>query len=506
MKAILLARVSTEEQKEAGNSIPAQTFRLRKYAKDKGLSPLQEFEFDESAYKTNREEFSGVIKALKESKEPTALCCDKIDRLIRNFTRDLATLEDLRKEGRIELHFPSDNIILHKDSPAADLFRFTMGVSLAKYYSDSIRDNVKRAFEQKIRNGEWPGRAPVGYMNIALYDDKRDIKPDPDRQMFIRKAFELYASDNHSLSSILKILTDEGFTNKPPLCKPITKSQLDWILKNPFYYGEMDWEGTLYPHRYKPLIDRWLFEKCKEVRDSRSGTKIKYKSKPFVLRGLIKCAYCGCMITADMKKGKYIYLACNQYKGKCGAIRIRDHIVLDQIKDILEKLRMPAEVMEDIKEQLQKGHEHERFYNQAAIDHIHHEYDQVTARLKVMYEDRLDGRITGDEYDKIVIQYKQKQYDLNLQLEDHTKADESFLINASYLLELADRTAELFALPDDSSKVPLKRQLLSFLLSNLKLEGEKLLFTLKEPFNVLYQASTSQNWLRRSDSNRRPMR
>jgi DNA invertase Pin-like site-specific DNA recombinase len=38
MKIILLARVSTEEQKEAGNSLPAQMARLKKYALSKGFS------------------------------------------------------------------------------------------------------------------------------------------------------------------------------------------------------------------------------------------------------------------------------------------------------------------------------------------------------------------------------------------------------------------------------------------------------------------------------------
>jgi DNA invertase Pin-like site-specific DNA recombinase len=35
MKAVILARVSTEEQKEAGNSLPAQQERLLSYVKKK---------------------------------------------------------------------------------------------------------------------------------------------------------------------------------------------------------------------------------------------------------------------------------------------------------------------------------------------------------------------------------------------------------------------------------------------------------------------------------------
>jgi DNA invertase Pin-like site-specific DNA recombinase len=41
MKAILIARVSTEEQKEAGNSLPAQIVRLEKYCQNKGFEILK---------------------------------------------------------------------------------------------------------------------------------------------------------------------------------------------------------------------------------------------------------------------------------------------------------------------------------------------------------------------------------------------------------------------------------------------------------------------------------
>lgn len=92
---------------------------------------------------------------------------------------------------------------------------------------------------------------------------------------------------------------------------------------------------------------------------------------------------------------------------------------------------------------------------------------------------------------------KQKQYDINLQLEDHQKADESFIVNSTYILELVNRAPELF----ESSKEEQKRQLLNFLLSNLKLEGEKLLFDLKQPFDVMLECSKSQKWLPRLDSN-----
>jgi DNA invertase Pin-like site-specific DNA recombinase len=49
MKAIVIARVSTEEQKEAGLSLPAQVMRLEDYCKSKDFDIVLSFSFDENA-------------------------------------------------------------------------------------------------------------------------------------------------------------------------------------------------------------------------------------------------------------------------------------------------------------------------------------------------------------------------------------------------------------------------------------------------------------------------
>src|SRR3989344_557171 len=84
MKAIIIARVSTEEQKEAGNSLPAQIVRLEKYCQNKEFNIIKRFSFDESAYKTKRDDFDNILDFVIEQKEKIAVCFDKVDRLSRN--------------------------------------------------------------------------------------------------------------------------------------------------------------------------------------------------------------------------------------------------------------------------------------------------------------------------------------------------------------------------------------------------------------------------------------
>ena len=129
MKAVILARVSTEEQKEAGNSLPAQVDRLKKYCQTKSLEVAKVFSFDESAYKTKRDEFDKILDYLKTHKEKVALCFDKVDRFSRNvFDKRVAILFELAMNDKVELHFTSDNLIISPNMSATEKFHFSMNL------------------------------------------------------------------------------------------------------------------------------------------------------------------------------------------------------------------------------------------------------------------------------------------------------------------------------------------------------------------------------------------
>src|SRR5690606_31008620 len=146
MKAIIIARVSTEEQKDAGNSLPAQTVRLESYCERKGFKIIKKFSFDESAYKDKRAEFDQILDYVIAQKELVAVCFDKVDRLSRNvFDKRVAELYEKALRDEIELHFPSDGQIINSKISAVEKFQFGISLGLAKYFSDAISDNVKRA-------------------------------------------------------------------------------------------------------------------------------------------------------------------------------------------------------------------------------------------------------------------------------------------------------------------------------------------------------------------------
>ena len=99
--------------------------------------------------------------------------------------------------------------------------------------------------------------------------------------------------------------------------------------------------------------------------------------------------------------------------------------------------------------------------------------------------------ITADEYDNLCKEWDQELDKLETEIIEHSRAHKEFAIALSTLLDIASRANELFEI----SKPEQKRQLVNFIFSNLKLEGQNLVFNLKMPFNQMALLAKSENWL-----------
>ncbi len=479
MKAIILARVSTEEQKEIGNSLPAQIERLKNYCKNKNLEIVKVFSFDESAYKTKRDDFDKALEYLKTSKEKIVICFDKVDRFSRNvFDKRVSLLHELAMKDKTELHFASDNLIIGPNVSATEKFHFGINLGLAKYFSDAISDSVKRANEEKIRAGEITRRAPIGYFNIREEkENKGGVVVDKIRANFILKIFKLYSTGNYSMKTLSKIMQKEGFKTRKG--GEIGTRHIELILKNPFYYGFQNYKGELYPHKYEPIISYDLFLMCQKVKEGYKKVRKKMSGKPFIFKGLITCNKCGCRITSEFKKNRYVYYHCTDHKEICEKIFVKEEEILKPIEEVLSKLVLPQNKINEITGSLKATEDSKNKFQEEQLKQIRKEYDLIESRISKMYEDRLDGRITIDMYDNLIKDYKEKQQELLFKMKQLDNADKNYYITANTILSLAQRAHQLFK----SSEIEEKRQIINFVFQNLRLDGKNLLFETKTPFN-----------------------
>ncbi|MDB5179416.1 MAG: hypothetical protein JWN12_48 [Candidatus Saccharibacteria bacterium] len=503
-KLILIARVSDVEQRKA---LPAQKMRLERYAEQKQL-PSEYHEFDESAHKDVRQKFNKLVEHIKQQKGLCYVVFDKIDRLTRDSSQEeVKELQQLVKFGKIELHFPNDSLYIDKGSSAADWFRLGIGMALAKYYSDSISDNVKRRFEQMLSDGIWVHRAPIGYKNVlkggTAQKPLKDIEVDEVKAHYVIKAFELRAR-GMSYAVIAKELGAMGFRSNIAGSKAPNKAFLERILNNEFYCGFMVHDGRRYPHKYPPLISRGLYNQVQRVRDVRKHEKTKYDSKDYTFKKIVKCGNCGRAVS-PFKARNTVYLRCAN--AKCNNPNTAESLIIDGVTSEVGFIHIPEQWLGQVIDELRNRHDDQQQYFTQSIEQTRSEYDKIKEKMRKVYYDLLEGRITQTFHDEIATELEKKQQELNDRLKLLTSDNKTFQVTASYLLDLAQRAEELFKESDDG----LRQKLLEYLLSNIELKDKKLSYILNDPFKSIVEAKkkslTAHNsdiWCGYRDSNPGP--
>lgn len=477
---ILIARVSDVEQRKA---LPAQKQRLESYARQLG-HPSEYYEYDESAYKEDRQKFSQLVEKIEKLEHHTIVVFDKIDRFTRDASqKEVRIMSSLVEKGKIEMHFPSDNLEITKNSPATDLFRLGIGMLLAKYYSDASRDNVKRRFEQMINDGIWVHRAPIGYKNVIKGGTPnkpiKDIEVDHDKAHYVVKAFEMRAR-GLPYAVIAKDLAKAGFKSNIKNSKAPNKAFIERILSNKFYYGVMTHSGKEYKHKYEPLISRALYDKVQRVRDERKHAMTKYDSREFTFKKIVKCGKCGRAVSPFQARNT-VYLRCAN--GKCDNPNTAESLVIDDVTKDVSYTDVPDNWLDKVVNELRNRHDNQQVYYTQSIEQTRKEYDSIKGKMKTLYEDRLVGRITTDQYDEYVNDLESRQQELNDRLKMLTSDNKSFQLNASYLLDLAQRAEELFKASDEA----LQNKLLEYVLSNIELKDKKLSYVLNDPFKTIVE-------------------
>jgi DNA invertase Pin-like site-specific DNA recombinase len=487
MKALLLARVSSREQEE-GQSIPAQERRLREYAERKGLVVDEVFKITESSTKDTRKQFEKVLDRIRKSREILALVADTIDRVQRSF-KESVVLEDLRKEGKVEIHFMREGLVLNLKSNSADILRWDMGVMFARSYVLQLSDNIKRSKEQAARKGVWMGLAPIGYMHGVNENGQKMIILDPDRAPFIQKLFEMYATGNHSLQTLKKTITQIGLRTRKG--EPLAISQINKILKKPFYCGLMDTKYGVVEHAYETLISKALFQQVQDVINGFHKIPHKTAIKPFVFKGLITCAHCGCVVTPEIHKRRYVYYSCTNAKKICKRIYVKEEKLVGILSAYFDQIALSQEQIEAIIKYLKEIHETETQFYTESLSSLQKERDKIQKRLGQIYDDKLDGLIDEKLYLEKVREYKTRQLEIAEEMKNHEKADQNFYVTANMVLNLAARAREIF----ESSEVGEKRQLLNLVFQNLQLRGVNLSVSVQEPFLTMLDCKNHPtNW------------
>ena len=106
-------------------------------------------------------------------------------------------------------------------------------------------------------------------------------------------------------------------------------------------HGDFHWLETV-SGLHKPLISRDCSTRVQDV--FAAANRPRHTKRRHAFAGLLTCGRCGCAITAEIKKGQYVYYHCTGYRGRCGNTYVREEELIRQFGEILKDVRIPAEL------------------------------------------------------------------------------------------------------------------------------------------------------------------
>lgn len=140
----------------------------------------------------------------------------------------------------------------------------------------------------------------------------------------------------------------DGFKH-PKTGEKYPPRKFEWMLKNSFYIGRIEYKGNFYEGKHEPLISKELFY---EVQSMFGHKKPKSSSRIFPYTNMIKCTKCGKHnLSAELKKGahnsgEYVYYRCS-----CGCKAIREEQLEQTFIDMLENIYIPPREIELLKDE-----------------------------------------------------------------------------------------------------------------------------------------------------------
>ncbi|HSW78037.1 MAG TPA: recombinase family protein [Candidatus Chromulinivoraceae bacterium] len=438
---VILARVSSKSQEDEGYSLDSQLKLLCGYCENKGLRVVKTFKIAETASKEqSRKVFHEMLAYISKNKV-YHLAVEKTDRFTRNF-RDAVAIDDwLDQDPNRRLHAVKENLLLHKEAKSDVKFMWNINLSVAKKYTDNLREEAMKGWAEKLAQGWLPGVPPPGYMTITE-SGKRIHIPNPDTKHLIQQAFKLYLDPNQSINSVMVELDRMGVRTRKG--RPYAKSKVQKMLSNPFYIGINRHNGKEYPGAQEPLISKELFEQVQQK--MHKGRPVVLKQHNPIFKNMITCNGCGGVVTWQKQKGRY-YGACQRKSDACKQRKfIREDKIEAQVADLLAKLLCPSsEIIGWVADAMRKEQEDAAGNQEKLVSSIRLQIDRIQRMDDSLYDDKLSGDINQERYQVKHEQLMTQKAELTHQLSKLDVTSAQQLKHDLVLLELTQKAGLFYA-------------------------------------------------------------
>ena len=481
---IRLSKEDEEKEKYSDSeSVQNQRTLLMQYIKENKFNFVAEYVDDGvSGTSFDRPAFNKMIDDIEQGKINMVITKD-LSRLGRNYVQSGYYTETYFPEHNVRYIAILDNIDTALDSANNDIAPFKS--ILNEMYAKDTSKKINSVLQSKRNNGEYLGTAPYGYKKDP--ENKYHLIIDEEAANVVKLIYEKYLAGFGTMQiadylSKKKIPIPSDYNKRKRGTKSLTyglwqQSTVRFILSNEIYTGtviqgkrkkvsfkskkfinlpEEDWVKV--ENMHEAIISKEDFERAKKVIDATKGSRVVQND--YLFKGLLRCYDCkGYIGIRSPDKNGNIYGRCQRY-GRFGKFdvcsphnfnyQVFEEQMLEVLKEVCKEYTNKKKLEEIAKQTKTSGAK--EFDINKQIELFKQTIEKETRKLEVMYDDRLAGIISLDEYMKnakrikeIVKGYEENIKDLEKELAgENTKNKETKLDNLiEEFLEMEKPTKEI---------------------------------------------------------------
>ena len=338
-RAVIYARVSTQEQAEHGYSLPSQIEACQKYVQEQGWDLVGE-PITDAGISGAVLERPGLerIRDMAEAGEINVVVVYEIDRLTRKLAHQLLIEDELEQAG-VRVHYVLGQ---YKDDDEGRLMKQIRG-SIAEYERTKIEARMRRGRRAKVKAGSvmTHGHPPWGY-ELEKADGKTQLAIFEEEAHVVRLIYQWYTSGEDTMAGPMSIgeitgrLTEMAIPTSADKNPRMAKKQARgvWgrsvvhaILTNETYRGIWHYAkrrrvGKGYvtnpreiwiPVAVTPIIDSETWELAQERLRENKALSRRNTKHPYLVARRIKCGRCGYRMSGATIVGQnstYRYYRC----------------------------------------------------------------------------------------------------------------------------------------------------------------------------------------------------